>query len=169
MNAHFLSRQELSSCEGFSALDLLLTAVLVLIIISYAVSTVVRGQKPAVRVNAAQQFENYLQKARDDSMRRRAIASAQMAQVTILNDNYYSVRMDANGDGVLDMPIVVSTVEQRVTLNGPFPRTFMFDSLGKPVDSNAGATQVSPIVFANSSGTSTINVSDNGQVVMNKR
>ena len=168
MNAHLLAKQNLRSCKGFSVLDLLIAAVVILVVVSYAVSTMVHGQKPALRTSAAQQFVNYLQRARDDSMRRRATASPQMAQVTILNDKYYCVRMDGNGDGALDMPIVISIVEQPVTMNGPFPRTFMFDSVGKPVDSNAAVIEVSPITFTNSSGTSTIKISDNGRAVMEK-
>jgi len=167
MNTH-LQKTTLSSCKGFSVLDLLIAAVLVLIVISYTVGTVVRGQKPALRTSAAQQFANYLQRARDDSMRRRATVPDQMAQVTILNNKYYWVTMDANGDGVLDTPIVISLAEQPATLNGPFPRTVMFDSTGKPVESHAQVIQVSPITFAHSSGTSTIQVSDNGQAVLEK-
>ena len=98
--------------------------------------------------------------------------------IRMINDLWYknaviyslsvATYMDANGDGVLDTPIVISLAEQPATLNGPFPRTVMFDSTGKPVESHAQVIQVSPITFANSSGTSTIKVSDNGQAVLEK-
>src|SRR6266850_5275275 len=121
MTRRFIPEDDVSSCKGFSVLELLIAAVLVLIVISYAVTTVVRGQKPALRTNAARQVVNYLQQARNDSMRRRATVTSEMAQVTILNDRYYSVTMDANGDGVLDTPLLVRLVEQHVNLGGPFP------------------------------------------------
>jgi len=85
-----------------------------------------------------------------------------MARVTILNDRYYSVTVDANGDGVLDMPLVVSLVEQHLTFNGPFPRTFMFNSLGRVVDSDEKAVPPTPITIANSSGASMVKLSDAG-------
>lgn len=140
-----------------------MVAVIILIVISYTLTTVVRGQKPAMRANAARQLANYLEQARNDSVRRRAGAAAQMAQVTILNEKYYSVMLDGNGDGALDTPVVINLNDQRVSLNGPFPRTFMFDLAGKPVDANAKVTQSSPITITNSSGVTTIKVSDTGQ------
>jgi len=166
MTRRFIPEDDVSSCKGFSVLELLIAAVLVLIVISYAVTTVVRGQKPALRTNAARQVVNYLQQARNDSMRRRATVTSEMAQVTILNDRYYSVTMDANGDGVLDTPLLVRLVEQHVNLGGPFPRTYMFDSHGKPVDSNGDLIKASPITVSNSSGTNMIKLSDAGQPLM---
>jgi hypothetical protein len=142
---------------------MLMVALIILIVISYTLTTVVRGQKPAMRANAARQLANYLEQARNDSVRRRANAAAQMAQVTILNEKYYSVMLDGNGDGALDTPLVINLNDQRVTLNGPFPRTFMFDLAGKPVDATAKVMQPSPITITNSSGVTTIKVFDSGQ------
>jgi len=140
-----------------------MVALIILIVISYTLTTVVRGQKPAMRANAARQLANYLEQARNDSVRRRANAAAQMAQVTILNEKYYSVMLDGNGDGALDTPLVINLNDQRVTLNGPFPRTFMFDLAGKPVDATAKVMLPSPITVTNSSGVTTIKVFDSGQ------
>ncbi len=141
---------------------MLMVALIILIVISYTLTTVVRGQKPAMRANAARQLANYLEQARNDSVRRRANVAAQMAQVTILNERYYSVMLDGNGDGALDTPLVINLNDQRVSLNGPFPRTFMFDLAGKPVDASAKVMQPSPITVTNSSGVTTIKVTDTG-------
>ena len=163
MSVPFSGKKDLSPCRGFSVLDLLIAAVVILIVVSFSVTSVVRGQKPVLRTNAARQFANYLQQARDDSMRRRATAPSQMAQVTIINERYYSVSIDANGDGILDTPIVISLAEKHVTVSGPFPRTAMFDSLGRVVDVNANVMSTAPTTFANSSGTSLVKLSDAGQ------
>jgi len=163
MSIHRTSARKITSTQGFSTIELLMIVVIVLIVITYTLSTVVRGQKPALRANAARQLANYLEQARNDSVRRRANAASQMAQVTILNDRYYSVMLDANGDGALDTPLVISLNDQRVTLNGPFPRTFMFDLTGKPVDLGANVIHPAPITVTNSSGVTTIKVSDTGQ------
>ena len=119
-------------------------------------------QRWHARSGAAQQFANYLQMARSDSMRRRA-TDAQMAQVTILNDNFYEVRLDADGNGVLDAPRVVSLAEQKLMINGPFPRTFMFDSTGKAVDASRNAINATAVTFGNRSGKSAVTVSDTGK------
>jgi len=166
MNVRLTPKNDFSTCKGFSVLELLIVVVMILIVISFTLESMARFQKPVLRTNAARQFENYLEQARNDSMRRRATVSPQMAQVTILNDRYYSVTMDANGDGVLDMPIVVSLVEQHITLNGPFPRSFMFNSLGKAVDLNQNVIQPTAITVANASGASMVKLSDAGRPFM---
>ena len=166
MNVHLTPGNDVSSCKGFSVLELLIVVLMILIVVSYTLTSMVRAQKPALRNMAAREFVNYLERTRNDSMRRRATVSPQMAQVTILNDRYYSVTMDANGDGVLDMPIVVSLVEEQVTLNGPFPRTLLFDSLGRTVDSNANVIHPAAITLANPSGANTVKLSDSGQPSM---
>jgi type II secretory pathway pseudopilin PulG len=163
MSIHPTSARKISSSQGFSTIELLMVVVIILIVITYTLTTVVRGQKPALRANAARQLANYLEQARNDSVRRRANGSSQMAQVTILNEKYYSVMLDANGDGALDTPLVINLNDQRVSLNGPFPRTFMFDLAGKPVDTSANVIHPSPITVTNSSGVTTIKVSDTGQ------
>jgi prepilin-type N-terminal cleavage/methylation domain-containing protein len=169
MRIHLVPDNDFSTCKGFSVLEVLIVIVMILIVISFTLTSMVRFQKPALRANAARQFMNFLDQARNDSMRRRATGSSQMAQVTILNDRYYSVTVDANGDGVLDMPLVVSLVEQHVTLDGPFPRTFMFNSLGRVVDSNEKVVPPATITVANSSGASVVKLSDAGQPSMPRR
>ena len=147
---------------GFATVDLLIVAVIILIIVSYAWTAMTQLQSWHARSGAAQQFANYLEMARSDSMRRRA-TDAQMAQVTILNDNFYEVRLDADGDGVLDAPRVVSLAEQKLMINGPFPRTFMFDSTGKAVDASRNAINATAVTFGNRSGKSAVTVSDTGK------
>ncbi len=166
MSIHPTSASKIGSSQGFSTIEMLMIVVIILIVITYTLTTVVRGQKPAARSNAARQLANYLEQARNDSVRRRAATSSQMAQVTILNDKYYSVMIDANGDGALDTPVVINLNDQRVNLNGPFPRTFMFDLGGKPVDVNTNVVHPSPITVANSSGVTSVRVSDVGQPVI---
>ena len=163
MSIHPASTRKIISSRGFSTIELLMIVVIILIVITYTLTTVVRGQKPALRANAARQLVNYFEQARNDSVRRRANAASQMAQVTILNEKYYSVMLDANGDGALDTPLVINLNDQHVSLNGPFPRTFMFDLAGKPVDPSANVIHQSPITVTNSSGVTTIKVSDTGQ------
>lgn len=153
----------IGASRGFSTVEMLIVVVIILIVISYTLTTVVKGQKPALRSNAAHQLANYLERAQNDSARRRATNALQMAQVTILNERYYSVMLDANGDGALDTPLVVNLNDQRVTLNGPFPRTFMFDLSGKPVDLSGNVIHPDPITVTNSSGATSVKVSDAGQ------
>ena len=149
--------------DGFATVDLLIVVVIILIVVSYAWTAMIQLKSWQARSGAAQQFAHYLEMARSDSMRRRATEGPQMAQVTILNDSYYEVRLDANGDGVLDAPRVVSLAEQQLMINGPFPRTFMFDSTGKAVDASRNALGATAVTFGNRSGKSAVTVSDTGK------
>ncbi len=157
------SRRRASTSQGFSVLELLIVVVMILIVISYIVTQTIQAQKPLLRTDAAQQFANYLERARNDSMRRHASDVAQMAQVTILNDRFYTVTMDSDGDGVLDAPLVVGLAERHLKVGGPFPRNFMFDWQGRVVDSDQKLVHSPVITLANESGTSVVKLSDIGR------
>lgn len=146
--------------RGFAILDLLIAVTVFAIVISYALTEIVHAQTAALRHRAAQEFSSYLERARNDSIRRHATDPRQMARITILSNHSYSVAMDANGDGVIDAPVTINTAEQRVVLGDPAPRTFMFDWLGRTVDSSLKVIQEPAVQVSNSSGTSLINVSD---------
>src|ERR1043166_438542 len=156
MTAPFKQRRSLKSCEGYSVVDLLIVAVIFLTIVTYVWTQLIQAQRTHVRSNAAQQFAYYLDTARSDSIRRRATQATQMAQVALLNERYYSVTLDANGDGALDAPVVVSLAGQDLTMSGPFPRTFMFNSSGKAVDYNQNAISPTQILFTNRGGKSAV-------------
>src|SRR6476660_8758590 len=117
-------------CAGFATVDFLIVAVIILIVVSYAWTAITQSQRTHTREGAAQQFASFLERARSDSMRRRATDARQMAQINVLNEQFYSVTMDDNGDGALDVPRVVNLQDQQLTISGPYPRTFMFDRFG---------------------------------------
>ncbi|PYS60978.1 MAG: hypothetical protein DMF76_12445 [Acidobacteria bacterium] len=159
-NSSHASAVKISCNEGFAMLDLLIAATIVSIVISYALTEIVHAQTAALRHRAAQEFSSYLERARNDSIRRHATDPRQMARITILTNHSYSVAIDANGDGVIDSPVMVNMAEQKVVLGDPAPRTLMFDWLGRTVDSYLNVTQESSVTVSNNSGTSLINVSD---------
>ena len=146
-------------------LDLLIAATIMSIVISYALTEIVHAQTAALRHRAAQEFSTYLERARNDSIRRHATDPGQMARITILSNHSYSVAIDANGDGVIDAPVMVNMAEQKVVLGDPAPRTVMFDWLGRTVDSNLNVLPEPTVTVSNTSGTSLINVSDIAQSV----
>jgi Tfp pilus assembly protein FimT len=148
--------------DGFATVDFLIVAVIILIVVSYAFTTLIHAQRAHTREGAAQQFSSYLERARSDSMRRRATDVKQMGEVTILNQQFYSVRIDEDGDGALDIPRVVNLQEQQLTVDGPYPRSFRFDRAGKSVDNTGNPVQPTPIVFANRDGKSAVTIAENG-------
>lgn len=145
--------KKLSANGGFTLVDLLIVMVVGAMIVSLMVGTMGSAQKSIVITNAAQQFATYVQQARSDSKKLHATAAPQMAQLTILNDRYYTVTLDSDGNGVLDPPIVISLEDRHVKMDGPFPRTFMFDWLGRALDSNQKLVPQPEVKFENTDGT----------------
>lgn len=152
-----------SRSAGFATVDFLIVAVIVLIVVTYAWTAITAAQRSHTREGAAHQFASFLERARSDSMRRRATDARQMAQINVLNETFYSVTMDDNGDGALDVPRVVNLQDQQLTISGPYPRTFMFDRFGKSVDNAGNAVPATDVTFANRSGKSVVKVSDDGK------
>jgi Tfp pilus assembly protein FimT len=152
--------------EGVALLDLLIVALILATIVSLVVPTMISAQKSIGLSNAAMEFSSYLQRARSDSKKLHAVSAAQMAQVTVVNDHYYFVIIDSNGDGVLDPPIVVNLETRRVQMDGPYPRTFRFDWLGRAVDSNQVILSSPEVKFSGESAKTLVKFDGPGEPVI---
>ncbi len=152
--------------RGFSVIEYLLILAMVSVIAGYALVSYVREQRAAARTNTAMELAKCLQKARIDSMRRNAKDINQMAQVKVFNRSMYSVAIDADGDGYLDTPLVTSLEKQGVEINGPFPKTFIFDWLGQTVDSQNHRSPPPIVTLGNGSGASAIKFNETGDIVV---
>jgi type II secretory pathway pseudopilin PulG len=149
---------------GFSVIELLIVVAMISVITGFALIQIVQARQDMTRANAAQQLATYLEKARIDSLRRHPDTSAQMAQVTIVNDSFYTVALDADGNGALDTPLVVSLpANSGLQFNGSFPRTIYFNWRGRSVDA-AGNSATPPYVsISNTYGESRILLTAAGQ------
>ena len=155
------------NARGFSVTDLLLVSAMVLVIAGFAVVSLVRGNRTGNRSNTAAEIAGYLQKARLDSMRRKATDVSQMAQVKVFNRRSYSIAIDADKDGQLDIPLVMNLpADQGIEMNGPFPKTFIFDGLGQTVDSLNHRISPQPVTLSDSSGASAIEFSETGDAIV---
>jgi type II secretory pathway pseudopilin PulG len=156
-----------SSCRGVSVFELLIVALMVAVVLGFALVNFVQGQRAIMRTTTATELATVLQKARLDSMRRSAKDVAGMAQVKILNNRIYSIAVDADNDGNLDVPQVMTLPEEKgVDIGGPFPKNFIFDWLGQTVDEQNRRTNMQPVMIKNSSGASVIAISETGKPVV---
>jgi len=161
-----LTSNKLHSGSGFSMLELLIVITMIGVVTGFALLQVVRARQLIIRANAAQQLAAHLEKARLDSIRRRPTAPAQMAQVSIINSDYYTVTIDTDGDGSLNAPQVVRlpTDASLQFTGGTFPRTIYFNWRGRTVDSSDAIVPPTTITISSPVyGSTTINVSDAGQ------
>jgi prepilin-type N-terminal cleavage/methylation domain-containing protein len=159
-----LIKNSLVDSRGFSALELLIVVAMISVISGFAIIQITRGRQDMTRVNAAQQLAAYLEKARLDSVRRHP-SLAQMAQVSIVNANFYTVTIDSDGNGTLDAPQVFNLpAGSGLQFAVPYPRTIYFDGRGRTVDAGGVIIPTSPAVaIFNSYGSSTIDLTTAGQ------
>jgi Tfp pilus assembly protein FimT len=156
-----------NNARGFSVTELLLVVGMISVIVGFVVLSLVRGNRTAYRTTAAVEIGNKLQQARLDSMRRNAQEINQMAQVKVFNRRVYSIAIDGDNDGLLDVPLVMSLPEQQgVEINGPFPKTYIFDGQGRTVDAQKKPVATQPLTVGNSGGASAINFSEDGKIVV---
>jgi prepilin-type N-terminal cleavage/methylation domain-containing protein len=153
--------------RGFSATELLLVMAMIAVVVGFAVVSLVRGSRVTYRTTTAVEIAGYLQKARADSMRRNAKDLNQMAQVKIFNRRFYSIAIDGDGDGNLDIPLVKSLPEETgLDINGPFPKNYIFNWQGQTVDLQNNRMSPPPLTVNDHSGTSAITISDDGKIVV---
>jgi len=166
MNAP-LTPKKLSNAAGVSVVELLIVMSMITVISGFAFMQIVRARQVMIRANAAQELVGYLEKARLDSVRRRPTTTAEMAQVSIVNATFYSVTIDADGNGSLDAPRVIALpTNTDLEFNGSFPRTIYFNWRGRTVNAANAITAPSTISITsvtNGYGSTVINVSDAGQ------
>ena len=153
--------------RGVSATELLLVVAMISVVAGFVVMSLVRGRRTGDRTRTAVELANYLNKARFDSMRRGARDVNQMAQVKVFNRRFYSIAIDGDNDGQLDIPLVMTLPEdQGVGINGPFPKTYIFDELGQTVDAQNSRVTPPPMTVGNGSGASAIKFGDDGKITV---
>jgi type II secretory pathway pseudopilin PulG len=162
-----LTYKKFSNAAGVSAIEILIVVAMVCIVAGFVCLKLIQGNRTAYRQTTAVDFANYLQKARLDSMRRQVKEISQMAQVKVFNRKSYSIAIDADGDGQLDVPLVMNLPgEQGIEMNGPFPKTFIFDGVAQTVDSLNRRVSPEPVTLSNSAGASAVKFSETGDVIV---
>ena len=167
MNAPLITKTT-SNQSGFSVVELLIVAVMLSVVVGFAITEIGRASQNMTRANAVRELTTYIEKARLDSVRRHATTTAQMAQVVIINANFYSVTLDANGDGTLEAPRVIGMpADSNLTIqNGTFPRTIMFNWRGRTVDAAGNTIIPESVRIGNSYGSTTVRITNAGQTAI---
>jgi type II secretory pathway pseudopilin PulG len=134
-------RIRLGDESGASIVEVLIVLVIISIASTWAFMRIVEAQQATRLASATQELTAYLDKTRQDSIRRHATAVNQMARISITSATSYSVTLDSNGDGVLDPPRVFNFPAGGITFNvAAFPTTIMFNWRGRIVDGAGNQT-----------------------------
>jgi prepilin-type N-terminal cleavage/methylation domain-containing protein len=138
--------------SGFSILELLMVIVVVTILATIGI-VIFRGAKTDFeRQRIVREFKIYLERARFDSVKRRATTAAQMSKIVLNGPFSFTAHLDFNNDGALSpdeerLVDFTSRSSTRIvvsdTLN--YPVTILFDRRGHVDSRDAASIPVEPL------------------------
>lgn len=169
-----MKRSRLNSQSGVSVMEMLIVLAVVAIIVTFAVSRFGRSGDNLQRQNIAREFKVSLERARFDSVKRRANVCADMSRVTINDATSFSLTTDLNQNGTLETAEAQNRSfanQSDVTMVGngiTFPVTIRFDERGHALLTDCVSTpppNVPLLYFCNGTCTPSTANSQNSNVV----
>ncbi len=127
--------------RGISVVEMLIVVAMIGIVTTFAVMQIAGAQRAMRLTNSAREFMSWLEKARVDSMRRHPMHKDEMALVKITSANTYVVKIDQNGDGVLDPDLTITIpAEHGTSFSGvAVPLEIYFNWRGRPVNATGSS------------------------------
>ncbi len=155
-----MKEKRTKSQSGFSIVELLIVLTMVVILSTLAVLQFRSSKTDFERQNITHEFKVYLERARFDSVKRRAVNVNEMSRIVLNSASSFTAALDFDGNGVLDSdgngvpdPSDVRQVDftQRSqtqilvsdTLN--YPVTIRFDQRGHITAKDSGNNDVDPV------------------------
>ena len=171
--------------SGASLLELLVVLVIAGILVTFAVAQFGRSRDNIGRQNIAREFKVSLERARFDSVKRRASSVGEMSTVKLLSATSFSYTTDLNQNGRIENPVETRTVDfgnrSDVQVTGTgfiYPVTISFDQRGQITAKNSADADINPLFYfcngpctvstANAANSNIIYVSPTGTVAMLK-
>lgn len=159
--------KEFNKQTGVSIIEIVIAVTIIAVIATMAVTQLGNAKTQFQRENVARAFKNYLERARFDSVKRRAANPADMARVVINSATSFTSRIDQNQNGKLDaneQNEVSFSGGSDVRLYGPstnFPITLRFDQRGYLIATDSTGAVINP-VFSICNGACTTSTMTNG-------
>lgn len=125
------------SQRGNSLIEIMIVLVIATIVMAFAIVGFGNSKTQFNRQNIARELKVSLERARFDSVKRRAVNAADLAEVKLLSATSFSVKTDINQNGILD-----ASETRTINFNGQngvqivgnslvFPITINFDRYGR--------------------------------------
>lgn len=142
----------LKSQRGASLIEVVMVLVMIGVLTSVAVLQF-RGVQPNFeRQRIVREFKNYLERARFDSIKRRAITNAEMATIVLNGPTSFSATMDFDQSGAIVAAETRqvdftqrSTTQILVSDTLNYPVTFRFNRRGQVTATDGGGAAVNPV------------------------
>ncbi len=159
--------------KGFSLLEILVVLVIIGILSAMAIVSFAKPKEELKRQEFAGQMKAYFDRARFDSIKRRATSVDEMAKITIENDSTYSLASDTNSNGILDA-VEINRIGQ--PQNGNFkiisgstvyPINIRFDFRGRIQATDGSNSVINPVFTICDSGCSKVSPNaENSNVII---
>jgi len=146
-----MKEKRTKSQSGFSIVELLIVLTMVVILSTLAIMQFRSSKTDFERQNITHELKVYLERARFDSVKRRAVDTAQMSEIT-LQPTRFEVKIDFDGNGRLDASDVRtvdftqrSSTQIRVTDTLNYPVKVRFDQRGHVTSKDSAGIDVDPV------------------------
>jgi Tfp pilus assembly protein FimT len=168
--------------RGASVIEMLIVLTVVAILVTFAVAQFGSANESYERQNLAKEFKIHLERARFDSVKRRASNLADMAMVNVLNSTSYNAATDLNQNGTIDTSDIRNIdfsgrtdVKIYLASGLNFPVLIRFDRQGHALITDSSGNPVDHFIFcgkgctaatANGSNSNIVYISPTGTVAM---
>ena len=159
---------KLGQQTGFTLLQLMIVVLVIAAIGGMAAFGIVEARQRIRLTNSARMLASYLEKARVDSIRRHAVNPGEMAGVSFVDSDTYTVSYDMDGNGTLDSRDI--NLDSGIEIVGnPVPTRF--DWRGRFRTDNPEITRISITLQYGTSASDqrTIDVTRSGDVTIDSR
>src|SRR5688500_11551276 len=132
---------------GFSVVEMLIAVVVIMILVAFAVMQFGASAASLERQNIARAFKVNLERARFDSVKRRASVCSEMSRVEITSPTSFDLVIDRNQNGALETAVETSTTDfadgaQVQIVDDPaptYPIVIRFDQRGNVSSGSCGS------------------------------
>lgn len=138
--------------SGFTLFEILIVLVLLAIVTSMAIMNFGNSKTNLQRQRIAREFKIYLERARFDSVKRRAVDINEMSRVILNSPTSFSVAIDANENGIIDAADVrqidfTQRSDAQITVLGVFnyPVTIRFNQRGQIIAKDNLGNDINPV------------------------
>ena len=155
--------------SGFSLIEVMIVLVLLALITTLAFFTFGRSKTDLQRQRIAREFKVYLERARFDSVKRRAVDVNEMSRITLNSPSSFTAAIDLNENGTLETAEIRQIdFDQRsdtsitVTNSLSYPITILFNQRGQIIAKDNLGNNVDPVftICSRNCSNSTLNNAD---------
>ena len=140
------------SQSGVSLIELMIALTLILVLTTVAILYFGNSKTELQRQRIAREFKVYLERARFDSVKRRAVDINEMSRITLNSPSAFTAAIDLNENGKLDATDLrqvdfTQRSDAQITVSNAlsYPVTILFNQRGQIIAQDASGNNVNPV------------------------